>query len=144
MAIYRFLKQERLTRKTEIAKLFDRNSQDGHVKAYPFIFTWKEASVDADVPAQILFVVSKKSFSRAHDRARIKRQMREHYRYRKAELYTLLNSYSKQIILAGIFAGKAHEPPTKFTKQFDKAFQRLIQGLEGSFQQASDSPDHAL
>jgi ribonuclease P protein component len=144
VAIYRFRKQERLTRKTEIAKLFDRNSQDGHVKAYPFIFTWKEEPLNADVPAQILFVVSKKNFSRAHDRARIKRQMREHYRYRKAELYTLLNSYGKQIILAGIYTGKAHEPPNRLTKQFDKAFQRLTKGIERSFQQASDSPDQAL
>lgn len=144
MTAYRFRKAERLTRKKEIAKLFDRNTQDGAVKAFPFVATWKVETLSVPVPAQILMVASKKRLPRAHQRIRIKRQMREYYRHRKSELYTLLHSYDKQIILALIYTGNADESDPKLVQQFDKAFQRLKSAVEASAQHPLNRPDHPV
>lgn len=70
------------------------------------MLTWKRETLQVPYPAQVVFVASKKFSRKASERARIKRQMREIYRYRKPELYKFLEDRNCQIILALIFTGK--------------------------------------
>ena len=53
--------------------------------------------------AQIAFSVPVKSFRRAVDRNRLKRQMREVYRKNKQELYSFLKKERKRQLSPGIF-----------------------------------------
>lgn len=144
MGPYHFRKNERLTSKKQIARLFDRQKQDGHVKCYPFVFTWKVERLGTEVPAQVVFVASKKSLPKANHRSRVKRQMRELYRYRKGELYQLLISYNKQVILAIIYTGNELKSFSIIEEQFDKAFEQLQNSLKASFQSFTDRPDNPL
>jgi len=57
-------------------------------------------------PAQVVFSVPKRLYKRAHDRNLLKRQLRETYRYRKHELYQLLEQKEQKIALMIVYIAK--------------------------------------
>lgn len=59
-------------------------------------------------PAQVLISVPKKNFKKAHDRNRIKRQLREVYRKNKSILYNSLTSKQQQACFLLGYVGKEH------------------------------------
>src|SRR5471030_2413656 len=96
--MYTFKKEERLCNKKLIDELFHNGSS---FLCYPFKASWLIIDEPRQIPAQILFSVSKKRFKRAVDRNLVKRRMREAYRLNKQQqLYDLLNSAGKKIALS--------------------------------------------
>ncbi|GAB4277559.1 MAG: hypothetical protein Kow0068_00740 [Marinilabiliales bacterium] len=99
---YSLKREERLTSKKRISKLFNNANK---VYGKYFLIYWNFAD-DIEFPAQVLFSVPRKDFKRAHDRNRIKRLMREVYRLNKNILYDNLNKINRKIVLAIIYKGK--------------------------------------
>jgi ribonuclease P protein component len=129
-----FKKNERLVSRQLINALFQRDRQDDSIKINPFVVTWRRATLKVKEPAQVVMVASKKGLPRAHDRARIKRQMKELYRYRKQELYRLLEGYNQQITVAFIYIGKQEESYAYLQARFDKVFKAMLEKLPESFE----------
>lgn len=94
--LYTFHKTERLCSKKLIAELFVKGNRG--FSRFPFRFSWVSAVLDEQVPIQVLFVVSKRNYPKAHHRNRIKRQLRELYRLAKPDLYACLGE--QQIALS--------------------------------------------
>ena len=89
MVRYTLSKKERLSSLKAIEKLF----KDGRsMTKYPIRLVWLNTTTSAgrDFPVQVMFSASKKKFSRAVDRNRIKRLLREGYRLYKPTFYDLL------------------------------------------------------
>ncbi|HYG14795.1 MAG TPA: ribonuclease P protein component [Bacteroidia bacterium] len=101
-----FSKSERLTAKTNIERLFKEPA--GSFFAHPLKFSWINCSLNETVPAQILITVSKKHFKKAHDRNRVKRQLREVYRKNKSIAYDCLTSGGQQACFLLSYVGKEH------------------------------------
>ncbi len=87
--LYTLSKNERLTSKKLIDKIFKREGE--FISKFPLSFIFLEHSLSENVPAQILFSVPAKKVKKAHDRNRIKRLMRESYRLQKPEFYNFIN-----------------------------------------------------
>ena len=102
--MYTFTKEERLCNKRLIDELFHNGSS---FLCYPFKASWLFVVEPQQVPAQILFSVSKKRFKRAVDRNLIKRRMREAYRLSKQQhLLDQLAVTGKKIIFSVGYIGK--------------------------------------
>lgn len=78
-----FSKAERLKRRKEIEDLFGSGKS---WVTHPFRVYWKTGTENTGHPARILVAVPKRQFRKAHDRNRIKRQIREAYRLQKHRL----------------------------------------------------------
>ena len=118
---YTFPKEERLCSKKLIGQLFSKGSS---FNLYPLRFqfiTLPESETPAVYP-QVLVSVSKRSFKRAHDRNRLKRQIKEAYRLHKHLLFK--NPEVPPFhLLAIIYIGKEKKP-------FSLIEKKLISGLE--------------
>lgn len=98
-----FKKEERLCSKKSIDFLF-ANGKSFYLN--PFKIKWIYQDCNTNYPAQILIVVPKRYFKKAHERNKLKRQIREAYRLNKSILYDSLETKEKQISLAIIYNGK--------------------------------------
>jgi ribonuclease P protein component len=118
-----FTKEERLCNKRLIDGLFHSGSS---FLCYPFKASWLFIDEPQQAPAQILFSVSKKRFKRAVDRNLIKRRMREAYRLNKQiQLYDLLTSAEKRIVLSVGYIGKEIADYTFMEKKMQKLLTQL-------------------
>jgi ribonuclease P protein component len=121
--MYTFTKEERLCNKGLIDGLFHNGSS---FLCYPFKASWLVITEPQQVPAQILFSVSKKRYKRAVDRNQIKRRMREAYRLSKQQqLYDQLNIADKRIILSIGYIGKEIGPYELIEKKMLKLLIQL-------------------
>jgi len=80
-------KQYKLCSQKLIESIFETKQS---VKSYPFIAHYKAFELPAKVPFQLVLSVPKRNFKRAHDRNKIKRQMREIIRKNKYFMNTKL------------------------------------------------------
>jgi ribonuclease P protein component len=101
-----FHKTERLGSKKHIARLYSEPT--GSFFLYPVKFVYLIAPMREEVPAQVLISVPKRNFKKAHDRNRIKRQLREIYRKNKSILYDSLISNKQQACFLIGYVGKEH------------------------------------
>jgi ribonuclease P protein component len=114
-----FNKSERLSSKVSIDSLFEKGKS---FNSFPFKVIWLEAE-QSNTPAKIVISVPKRSFKRAVDRNRIKRQIREAYRKNKDSFYNSLDE--KKVLLILIYTAKIG---TEFKELEDKiiiALERL-------------------
>jgi ribonuclease P protein component len=125
--MYTFQKNERLCSKKLIAQLFIKGNRG--VSRFPFRFTWVPALLDAQVPAQVLFVVPKRSFPKATTRNKIKRQLRELYRLHKETLYSQLG-IEKQIAVSILYQGPSEHSLTELSENFATCIKLVCNDLE--------------
>ena len=119
--MYTFHKSERLCSKKLIAQLFVKGNRG--FSRFPFRFSWVTAALPDKVPAQVLFVVSKRNYPQANSRNKIKRQLRELYRLAKPELYDFL--HDKQIALSIAYVA----PTTKSYQELNELFALSIKQI---------------
>ncbi len=125
--MYTFHKSERLCSKKLIAKLFVKGNRG--FSRFPFRFTWVPAQLDAPVPVQVLFVVSKRNFPHATDRNRIKRHLRELYRLAKPELYAKMGT-QKQVALSIMYNAPSAISYQQLSEIFATCIKQLCHDLE--------------
>ena len=101
---YKFKKEERLCSKKLIDALFEKGVSSG---VYPVKAVHLKTELELPYAAQVMFVVPKKSFKKAHDRNKLKRRMREAYRKQKPDFYLALGERKK--LIAFIYYSKKEE-----------------------------------
>jgi ribonuclease P protein component len=139
--MYTFQKNERLCSKKLIAQLFVKGNRV--VSRFPFRFTWVPASLDSEVPIQVLFVVPKRSFPKAHTRNRIKRQLRELYRLNKSTLYRTLGN-ERQIALSIFYQAPPDFDTTELSDQFIAGIRLLCNDFEKNYPSSFHTPHQDL
>jgi len=123
MHLLTFIKEERLSKKKSIDKLFREGSS---FYTYPFKVYWLAIPQETDTPAQILVMVGKRAFKRAVDRNRIRRQIREIYRHHKTGFYELLSERRINCLLCFIYtSGNMLE-----YKDLEKKIKSVLRRLE--------------
>jgi len=91
-----FKKEERLSKKILISKLFEEGKK---IYMYPFRVTILKSPVPSPYPVQLLISVPRSLFKKATDRNRIKRLIREGYRKNKHLLYESLEERHEQMMI---------------------------------------------
>jgi len=116
---YSLSKDERLNSNSLITKMFTRGGfEDQHVTTcYPLLAVYL---IDEAEETQMLVSVPKKAFKHAVDRNRIKRQVREAYRFNKEIL-----SSTKKLSIAFIWMPKEHMPSEKVNKAMKKILKHI-------------------
>jgi len=99
----KFHKKERLCSKKQIDSLFEKGTS---ITFFPLKVIFCETVVEFVNPCQVMFVVPKRLFKRAHDRNKIKRRLREAYRINKNNFYEVLKNNKKKVIFSFIYIGK--------------------------------------
>lgn len=127
MSLFSFRKEERLSRKKSIDELFKKGSS---FYKYPFKTYWLLAPTGSESPAQLLVIVSKRSFKRAVDRNRVKRLIREIYRNEKPGFYEFLKANNQQCLLCLIYTSNNIPEHSELDKKIKLVFRRLISEIE--------------
>ncbi len=112
-----FSKNERLCSKILIERLIETGKSFNHS---PYRISWLPIA-ESSAPIKVVISVPKRSFKKAVDRNKLKRQTREIYRKQKQKVYDVLGE--KKIIVMIVYTAK-----TKL--EFKELELKLIQALE--------------
>ncbi len=116
-----FPKAERLCSKKLISELFAKGSA---FNLYPLRFVFLKAEAPLPEFPEVLISVSKKYFKRAHDRNRLKRQIREAYRLSK---HKLMSENGQPLSVLGIvYIGKEKNKYQLIEKKLNLGLERLV------------------
>lgn len=115
-------KQERLSSRKDIETLFESGQT---LSKFPIRLFWLTRPETSVTPVSVMFSVSKKKFSKAVDRNRIKRLLRENYRLVKPGLYEAIPSQT-HMLLGILFTGKELPAFEDIQKGLDVALERLV------------------
>ena len=119
-----FSKNERLCSKILIDRLIESGKSFNHS---PYRISWLPIA-ESSAPVKIVISVPKRSFKKAVDRNRLKRQIREVYRKEKQKIYDVLGDQpagqaGKKILVMIVYIAK-----TKM--EFKELELKLIEALE--------------
>jgi ribonuclease P protein component len=92
-----------LCSKKQIDGLFTKGTS---ITSFPIKVIFYETAVEFVNPCQVMFVVPKRIFKRAHDRNKTKRRLREAYRLNKTHFYEMLKNNNKKVIFSFIYISK--------------------------------------
>lgn len=121
--MYTFKKEERLCSKKLLDQLFSSGSS---FLVYPFKVVHLREVLPVNYPSQVVIVVPKRRFRRAHDRNLIKRRIREVYRLHKHNfLYPFLKERNMQILLSLQYVGKEIADFKMMDKKLQAVFRQL-------------------
>lgn len=122
-----FSKNERLNSLKEIDQLFKEGKS---VTSAPLRLIWMESNTrDISSPAiRVMFAAPKKKFSKAVDRNRIKRLMRECYRLEKNQLFEKISS-DQGFNIALVFTGNELPDYNTIQKALANALERWIKKI---------------
>jgi len=116
-----FPKAERLCSKKLISQLFAKGSA---FNLYPLRFVFLKAETPLPEFPEVLISVSKKYFKRAHDRNRLKRQIREVYRLNK---HKIMSENGQSLSVLGIvYIGKEKNKYQLIEKKLNLGLERLV------------------
>lgn len=126
-----FRKEERICRKAEIDKLFNRGGSRS-MAAFPVRLVYLKTDAEAGVPdVRVLVSVSKKCFKRAVKRNRVKRQLREAFRLNKSILYEQLEQQEgTALLIALIWIDDKLWPTSEVEKKVVNLMHRLSEKIE--------------
>jgi ribonuclease P protein component len=121
MSSQTFPKSERLYQQKVIQELFKKGSS-------LFVFPFKVLYLTQPTPQErfpaVLVSVAKKNFKKAHDRNRLKRQIKEAYRLQKAHFFHQPRPITA---IALIFVGKEHQKYEFLQRKLAQVLQQLPQ-----------------
>ena len=118
---FTFKKEERLTSKKIIDKLFSEGSS---FLSYPLKIVYSKTKLPSKSPVQVAFTVRKRNFKRAVYRNLIKRKIRGIYRLKKHELYGVLKE--DQLAVFFIFIGKEIPEYEEVNKAMERGIKKLV------------------
>jgi ribonuclease P protein component len=98
-----FKKSERLTSKVSMEKIFEKGST---LKKFPLILKYSLVEFEDEQPLKVVISVPKRRIRKAHNRNRIRRQLKEAYRLNRLPLKRCLAEQSKSLALFFIYTGK--------------------------------------
>jgi ribonuclease P protein component len=116
-----FRKYERLYNISLIQKLF----QSSHLSAFPLKLYY--LPISETKTHQILISVPKRNFKKAHDRNRLKRQLKEIYRLQKNLLYEI--SQEQKYALGLLYIGKKAVDYQELVKAYTHILEKLKQNI---------------
>ncbi len=127
---FTFSKQERLNSEKIIARLYESGFV---VSKYPLRVTalvLDRTELPEGIVAQAMINASKRKLKKAVHRNRMKRILRELYRHRKHQLYTLLEKEGLGLALAVIYSGTHVAEFWDLEKSFDKIWRKFFNELQ--------------
>lgn len=98
------------------------------VSKYPLRFIYQRLPFDEwdDSPVKVSVNASKKGLKSAVKRNRMKRLIREMYRYSKHPLYYVVENNQERLALSIVYMGKYRMNYDDLEKVFDKLFKKLL------------------
>ncbi len=121
-----FKKKEIISSKSDIKDLFN---SPRYIKLNSLNLIWKYSSENSRYFVNILIVVPKKNISKAVDRNRIKRVIRESYRKNKNYLIEVVKKQNKKINIAFVYQDLKIKPYTKIETEMKDIFVKLKKEL---------------
>lgn len=114
-----FSKNERLCSKILIDRLIETGKSFNHS---PYRITWLPIA-ESSAPIKVVISIPKRSFKKAVDRNRLKRQTREIYRKQKQKVYDVLGE--KNILVMIVYTAKAKIEFNELELKLKEAMERL-------------------
>jgi ribonuclease P protein component len=136
MSLFSFRKDEILRKNKLIDRLFTEGST---FYIYPFKIFWLALPLETSYPAQILISVGKRTFKRAVDRNRVKRQVREVYRLHKHDLYENLARAQEQCVVGIIYTSNKIVGTEELEIKIKAVLKRLNSELNKKLNKSSSS-----
>ena len=123
---FKFPKKEKLCSHYVIERLFAKGTS---FVCFPFRVIYLTTELPEDVPAQVIFSVSKKKFKRAVHRNLLKRRSREAYRLTRTKFIKYLEESGQQIAFAMVYISGDELPYSNIRKGMKKALKKLSEKL---------------
>lgn len=118
-----FSKNERLCSKILIDRLIETGKSFNHS---PYRITWLPIA-ESSAPIKVVISIPKRSFKKAVDRNRLKRQTREIYRKEKQKVYDVLAD--KKILMMIVYTAKTKIEFKELEIKLKEALERLIKSV---------------